>query len=966
MEDLEYKHVCDDMNAYLFKVLTTNIIYSFAIFFTLTIMPQRSFSREILPLNGEWFLSYNENQNQTKVTLPGTMDEWGKGNPNQNKNETKHLSRLVTYEGKAYYTRQIEVPPSFQGQSIFLYLERTKHTTVFVNNDEVGSCNSLQTPHCYNITNQLKPGINQLTIVVDNSKNFYPAGVSNSHALVEHTQTNWNGILGNIHLEARPQCYIDSVNISPNLEKRLINIRLNISNNSQKETLANIQLQAIPHHHTKNNPLSVKTTNLTLKKGNNSIELDYPMGDAPLLWSEYTPHLYVLSTSVKIENSDDTIKTVFGMRKLSTESTQFSINGKKTYLRGKHDACVFPLTGYPPMTKNEWMDYLGKLSTYGINYIRFHSWTPPRAAFEAADELGIYLQPEIPYWGAIPDSNKEILDFYQEEGKSIIQAYSSHPSFVMLALGNELGGSTQTMKKIVDFYRTYNKDILYSFGSNNYLGREGHKQGEDFFTTCRVGEDHLNGYANHVRSSFAFADAEGGGILNACYPSTRITYKEAITSCPIPIISHEAGQFQIYPDFKQIEKYTGVLKPWNLQTFHTRIQEKNMGDQVQDFHRASGKWAAQCYKADFEIALRTPGFGGIQLLDLQDFPGQGTALVGLLDVFMDNKGAMKAEEFSSFCNQIVPLALFDRYTWFNNETLHIDLQIANYSEHDLKTPVKWTLKNKNGELIHQGLIDTKTAQGTLSPFYPITCSLKKILIPTQLILSISVAENTNPNTYNLWVYPAQLEQQAKTTCRIITDMNKDAFKDLSEGATLLWFPKHEHLTDISLDGLAIPDYWNYAMFKGISEDMKKPVSPGTLSILTNPHHPLFKNFPTDEHTDWQWWFIIKNSRPLILDATPKEFKPIIQVIDNIERNHKLGLVFEMKVGNGKLLISMINPKKMNEKPEGKQFLHALISYANSSDFNPSYICQPDEFQRIFSHKVVPPNIIKVENPTDYR
>ena len=82
------------------------------------------------------------------------------------------------------------------------------------------------------------------------------------------------------------------------------------------------------------------------------------------------------------------------------------------------------------------------------------------------------------------------------------------------------------------------------------------------------------------------------------------------------------------------------------------------------------------------------------------------------------------------------------------------------------------------------------------------------------------------------------------------------------------------------------------------------MSPGTLGILTDPDHPMFRHFPTDMHTNWQWFSILKQSYPFILDKFPAGYKPIVQVIDNVERNHKLGLVFELAVGQGKLLVCM--------------------------------------------------------------
>lgn len=949
----------------LFCSSILNLFQYLTCIFAFTFIIAPSWGRDLLPLNGEWRLSVDGGKKEDRVTLPGTMDEWGQGNINTNRNETTHLSRLVTFEGEARYQKEVNIPESFRGKSVFLHLERTKKTTLLIDGEKIGVCDTLQAPQRYDLTSRLTPGSHTLTLIVDNRKSHYPGGVGNSHALVEHTQTNWNGILGDLFLEACPNTFIESVTFSPDLEKKSVSVLLKLQNRNSEQKARIILSATLCRLAPKDEPKS-KSFDLDMKPETNEVKLEYPMGKDPLLWSEFAPNLYNMSIKLEAGGHSDEICSTFGMRCFSTTGSQFSINGKKTFLRGKHDACVFPLTGYPPMDKKAWLAYLRKASSYGINYIRFHSWTPPEAAFEAADELGIYLQPELPYWGMVSPSQKDVMDFFRREGVAILDAYSSHPSFVMIALGNELPGTDEAFREIVDLYRSQNAALLYAFGSNNYLGREGYKKGEDFLTTCRMGKDTGQGSENHVRSTFAFADAEDGGILNSTYPSTRITYEKAIKTCPIPVIGHETGQFQIYPDYRELEKYTGVLKPWNLEIFRKRIEEKGNADQIDAFHRASGMWAAQCYKADIEIALRTPGFGGFQMLDLQDFPGQGTALVGLLDAFMDSKGIMEETEFSGFCHAVVPLAMFDKYTWTNSETLCFDVKIANYGEEDLDTPLLWKLSDQEGNVIEKGTLNIHAPQGELSGSSHGQVLLNAISKATQLTLTLHIPGTSRENRYSLWVYPNKENKKLPDTCKVTHRMDDVTFQQLCDGATLLWFPDHQEFAEMSVGGMATPDYWNYAMFKGISEGIKKPVSPGTLSLLMNPRHLLFKEFPTEEHTNWQWWSIIKNSRPLIMDAMPHELRPLIQVVDNMERNHKLGLLFELSVGKGKLLVCMTNTSAVLDKPEGKQFHTALLRYACSTDFKPAYKCSPEEFKRLFSRKAIGVNIIKVKNATEYK
>lgn len=182
-------------------------------------------------------------------------------------------------------------------------------------------------------------------------------------------------------------------------------------------------------------------------------------------------------------------------------------------------------------------------------------------------------------------------------------------------------------------------------------------------------------------------------------------------------------------------------------------------------------------------------------------------------------------------------------------------------------------------------------------------------------------------------------------------LNNETLSKLTAGASLLFFPDFNDIKDLSVGGLFTPDYWNYQMFKGISESINKPVSPGTMSILTDPELPLFVDFPTEFHTNWQWWSIVKNSRPFILDNAPKDFRPLVQVVDNIDRNHKLGLIFEFAVGKGKLLVCMSDLKAIQNKPEGRQLYSSLLKYMSSDKFMPTQTISSEELVALFHNKI---------------
>ena len=897
-------------------------------FISLDMLAQGSDSPLSLSLAGEWNVTLGDAKEVKHAMLPGTIDTNHLGFAPSDTTETTHLTRLYAYKGKATYSRTIEIPKQWKKAAVELFLERTKPTWVYVDGNLVDSCNFISTPQRY-ILPKLKTGKHQLDIVVDNSRGVPEQVYGSSHAYTEDTQTNWNGIIGEISLKQ-------------------------------------VELKA----------------GQKLKSG-----------------------------MVQSESRQYTGKVLPCFRDFRIEGAHFYADGHPVFLRGKHDAAVWPLTGHVDMTVEGWMKYLGICRAYGINHVRFHSWCPPEAAFVAADSLGIYLQPELPFWGSFDDKDEKLMAFLHQEGENILREYGHHPSFRMMALGNELWGSIDKMKEFVDDFREIAPDKYYTFGSNYYLGYQGVKEGMDYFTTCRIGGEGWGKYNTHTRGSFSFADAYDGGIINHFRPNTTMNFDEACDkwaspqpwqkqdveqtsykrAAGIPIISHETGQFQTYPDFREIKKYTGVLYPYNFEIFRRRLAAAGMLSQADDFHKASGLWSVKLYKADIEMDLRTKNMAGFQLLDIQDYPGQGSAFVGILDAFMESKGITTANEWHQWCSSVVPLLVTDHFCYDENEMMNAKVQIANYGGESLKgKKLVWKLDyaldenfgddaapNAGANIdrfnqpspLAQGEIPITTDEEGLIDIGEIHHKMKvmadgfndgngtclDVKIPSRkVILTLDIDygrydARRHRNTYDLWIYTTEKNLDIYKEGVVITsDLTDEVAKKLEKGAKVLWMPTTSknfvafadtisqagNATPYTVGGLFQTDYWNYRMFKTICENNKKTVSPGTLGILTNPKHPIFCDFPTEMHTNWQWFPVIKDSHPLVLDNFAKDDKPIVQVIDNIERNHKLGLVMEWKVGAGKLLVCMSDLEKASEYPEGRAFYESVLSYMRSPEFAP--------------------------------
>lgn len=933
-------------------------------------------TRSRIPLEGNWGLQLDTagagiapdwltKSCTDSLFLPGTTDMGKKGTYNTDMTLTTSLSREYVFEGKALYTKQVDIPEEWDGTSVRLVMERTKPTTIWIDGKEVGANNDISTAQQYDLSSYLFPGTHTVAILVDNGKQAVPEKVyGSSHAYSASTQTNWNGIIGDFYLESVPLCGIDDIQLYPDVAKKVVTARVTLRNPDKGAGKGILSFYAEAWNTDKQHKTPVQTVEVDWTKPEQELEL--ALGDKALLWSEFTPSLYRFSVSLKTDQSVDTEQATFGLRDFKTKGRQFTMNGKTTFLRGKHDACVFPLIAHTAMDVETWRHYFQVAKQYGINHYRFHSWCPPEACFEAADIEGIYLQPELPIWGNIDIDDTELCDYLLKEGRNLHRAYSNHASFVMFGLGNEMSGEEGLAMLIQTFKKEDNRHI-YSSGSNNYLGFKGKQANEDYFTTCRVGREGDKQFNTHARASFSFADAYDGGYLNHTYPNSEMDFSSANVLCDVPIISHETGQFQVYPNYEEIKKYTGVLKPRNFEIFKKRLEEAGMINLAYDFMMASGKWSALLYRADIEMNLRTPEWGGFQLLDLQDYPGQGSAYVGILDAFMESKGLIAPEEWRHFCSEVVPLFCTEKFCWTNDEALTGEVEIANYSESDLNSKqLSWTLTDSKQQVLDKGVLPLQVKQGELAKVGTLKPAIASVRKAEKVTLALSIDGTPYRNDYSLWIYPAADKEVAPSEDICVTDDLDAHLKYLTEGGKVLWFPSKDKHKDQTVGGLFQTDYWNYRMFRTICENLDRPVSPGTLGILTDPGHPALADFPTEFHTNWQWFPIIKQSYPMILDRLSDDYWPIVQVIDNVERNHKLGLLFEFKVGNGKLLVCMSDLKAVQDKPEARQFYRSILEYMESSAFAPSYSLSAKDLQDLFTAKVKTGEMKKLFNISSYK
>ena len=838
------------------------------------------------------------------------------------------LTRIIRYEGKAWYQKDFVIPAKWSRKRMELFLERCHwESNVWVDNRPYGMQNSLSAPHIYDL-GVLSPGRHTLTICIDNTYKI-PIGTW-IHALSEDTQGNWNGIIGKLELRATDPVWIKNVQVFKD------HLSIQVGNNTTATVQATLQ----------NSPCEIPV-------GGTAVTL--PFQAATPFWDEFSPTLHHLEVNLKSAAYSDSKCVAYGFRQLATKDKQFTINGRPFLFRGTVDECVYPLTGYPPMDRKGWKRVISICKSYGFNYLRFHSWCPPEAAFEIADEEGFFFQVEIPFWtmDAPAFGKDEKRDRYiTEELKLILKTYGNHPSFALMAMGNE---STGTLDELVHLGQKTDNRHLYRCENGDTPDKG------DFFETGQRGIAGPRTNWNRWSSNGWIA----GGDTSA-----------ETTGAPVPTLSHEIGQWAMYPDYKEISKYTGTLRAYNYEGYRMSLESHGMLGQNKDFAKASGLFCALLYKEEIEASMRTYPHGGFQVLEARDYPGQGTAIVGWLDAFWDSKGLITPKEFRRFCASAVALLQMPKRVYKSGETFKAMAEMANYGASTLNVRPQWTIQNATGHTIAKGVLPTALATtGKVTSLGEINVPLRGITSAAKLTVTVKAGETSND--WDIWVYPP-LPTASFPDIRIAYDYNDETHEALERGEKVLLFsnptkgiyregtgfmlPDSMRLFKVkkgqsALEGSFLPAFWNMRLFG----------QTGTLSLLCDPKHPAFRDFPTESHSNWQWadlmgcftaaesfrtagapadycdniekaWGDVKNrSKAIVLNGTPEDFRPIVQIIDNYERNYKLGMVFETRVGKGCLLVCAMDlDTDAAHRPAASQLKRSLLNYMQSPNFHPAF------------------------------
>ena len=827
------------------------------------------------------------------------------------------------YLGAAWYQRDIEIPREWKGKRVVLFLERPHwKTTVWLDDKEIGSDISLCTPHEYDF-GLVRPGKHRLTIRVDN-RMILPYR-PDAHSVSDSLDDAWNGIVGKIEMRETSSVWIDDLRVFPDWKSKSVIVKGKIKNIGGKSSRGEVEL-IVDSPSGGVIPNSVKLVQVSWTTNGGEFQTNLNLGTSVEPWDEFHTNLYVLDFHLhrydEFEGDawgGDQIQ--FGLRDFHADGNQFILNGHPIYFRGTHFGGDFPMTGYPPTDVESWKKIFQTCKSYGLNHMRFHSWCPPEAAFEAADELGFYLQIECGMWNSFAPGDAMEKQLYSETER-IIRDFGNHPSLMLISASNEAHGDwMHVLPDWVKHFREEDPRRLYTPDTGWALINspdEPINGGADYLVVGRIGSDRIRGETGWF----------GGD------------YGDSIAGINVPVIGHEVGQWCAYPDYDVIKKFTGFMRPGNFEIFRDSAVAHGVLEQDKNFAWASGRFQLECYKEEIEANLRTPGLAGFQLLDLHDYTGQGTALVGLLDPFWESKGYTTPKEFTNFCNTVVPLAWLDKRVFTTDEKLQVGIGVANFGEETLSNAViRWDIVDGNGKAVAYYPSDSERniPVGFKGKFQSFSMGLKSLPAPAQYKLGVWVYSRNKQfeNDWNIWLYPSQISDSVPADV-LVTSSWDDAEKKLAAGGKVLFLPRNTDLDWDSPPLARVPVFWNALM---------GPTWSRMLGLWCETNHPALAEFPTEPNCDWQWTELLRNTRAVNLDNLPKGLQPIVQAIDDWNRNYKLGLIFEAKVGAGKLMVCAIDLNN-NSSPVAQQLRRSLLDYMTGAQFQPQTEISQADFESL--------------------
>jgi beta-galactosidase len=813
------------------------------------------------------------------------------------------------YEGTGWYQRDVPIPESWKDKRVVLRIGGAlRITEALVNGIPAGRHDGLSAPFAFDISGAVRPGdSNTITLKISNPGNrpaespdvqvpSRPTGMLNYVG-------NWGGVYGPVELETTGLVWIDDLWVHSNLQASTARFVVEVRNSEDRTFRGELRIAAGPYH----GSAAVEVPARQAAKAD--AQLSMPGAH---LWSCEHPNLYTASVSLLEGAAErDRVEQRFGLREITTQGNVLLLNGKPLYLRGYGDDDVEVLTGVPPASKEVYLQRLGLARSFGFNAVRFHSMTPVREFFEAADEVGIFVLAELPVvytYYLLPFKG-----FVGDELTSVVHAHKNHPSWLSLAMGNELNpewvkgnSQKQAFHEAVDELYRKAKSLM---PDRLVMATDGYPlEPTDMMSTDRASPNH-------------------------------------------PTICHEfGGYYCTLPDPALIPKFTGVMIPEWLEAKQRWVVENGLASEYATYVRNSEKLVRLGRRFEIERVRRDANITGYEYWLIVDYPGgtgEGDSWEeGWFDYFWQPKG-VAPEEGREINDAVLPLidaGPGDRTLWADG-TRELKLLVSNYGENEIRDGSASWRGTSNGRMVAESQIEHLSAPlGKISPVAGITLARLAGDAPQKLELVAEV--DGHVNRWNFWVFPRQ-GFMSRSQMPIATTAS---WPHLGRYYPFIRTGQHRpiggglFITD-SLDGAAVNFLHSGGrVWLALDKQAKIgffPASGGALGTVVRDH-PALRGFPQEGFCDLHFYSLMESAAPFPLDG----LRNVTPIIDGIRTKagflsktkdlSRVGYVFEAKVGTGRLLVTSLRlgAHLDDQHPEAVFLFDRLLRYCDSDEFQP--------------------------------
>lgn len=619
------------------------------------------------------------------------------------------------------------------------------------------------------------------------------------------------------------------------------------------------------------------------------------------LWSPENPKRYTL----RLCCGEAVLERLIGIRRLTVDGTGLRLNGLPYYLRGVCEHCYYPLTVHPDPDPAYYRHVVRIFKELGFNFIRFHTHVPTEGYMEAADELGMLIQVESPnYTGP-------------EEYGQIVRFCRRHPSVVIFCCGNELEMDEPFIDHLTECAGLVHgqTDALFSpmsalRGVEYFWSRD--KKDENVvtepFRRHPVRQETLNTFCDLYnsytlgRNSYSSLTAD-----NALVDSWSVLYGK-------PRLSHEIGIQGTYTDLSLARRYAGthVGRTEMFSSLEEALREKGLLHKAPLFFANSCQWQRRLRKHCFEEVRRCETLAGYDFLGPIDTHWHTFGYdVGMMNEFYEMKPGESVREVGMYNSPTVLLSSLGTDRVFQaGKPFRTMVSVSHFGDGNLEDACLTLRLTLDGKLLTRKQCTVRAENGKVTPLLELCCQLPQVTVPGEMKLQamLECGDLWAENEWELYLFP-----EARWEPDELPPDGDTLLAALREGRdVLLWNPGPL---------ASLPTSFQISL-AGRTE--------GNLATVI-ADHPALEGLPHAGFCGWQFRRMLEGGNAVVFaDGVP--FDPIIEIASSHKNPIRQAMLFECRVGKGRLLVSGF---RFEENDPAACWLKAkLAEYARSDRFQP--------------------------------